>query len=281
MSRYLVLVASLVLLANFSFARSISNFDQKTAGLQVWDVANGFTPVYYGAVLTGRDINGQSIHACLALAFTKIEDGQVHYMHKMWAPVGGNTGKCYYVSTSSRTKYIVDNQTVCSPDSDRSSGGNGTRVMSPENMKALPFGQRIVDFNAGYAGQYTRCPYFSSNDPALTQKEKNRLPVLKGYNDSLFNAAVAAQGGSTNAQVIQGAKIQGAFKNIHEKALAQAGRNYWGVASLHAISQSNGYFQMTTNGLGHGLVYKVNLNYKNTSVEGAPSDSSMVGKRYN
>ena len=273
------LVVSALLVANVTHAKPISNFAQKTDGIQVWDADNDFTPVYYGAVLSGRDVNGTAIHACLALGFTRVADGQVHYMHKMWAPQGG---QCYYTSTSAKTKYIVDNQTVCSPDSDRK-GKLATRVMSPENMKALPFGQRIVDFNAGYAGQYTRCPYFSSQDPSLDSKERSRLPVLKGFNDSLFTAAqgVAAAGAqNVDPQTLQMAQIQGAFENIHGKALASAGKNYWGIASLVDVGQQDGYFYMITNGLGHGLVYKVNLNYRNTAVEAAPLDNEINGKYF-
>lgn len=301
MKSSIFILSTVLLWTSLSSAKSIGAFDQKTKGLEVWDVENDYTPVYYGAVLRGKDPYSKAIHACLALAFTKVEDGQVHYIHKMWAPSGG---KCYYTSTSQKTKYIVDNQSACTPDGDRSSNGNGTRVMSPDNISPLPGGQRIVDFDAGYAGQWTRCPYFDSAGTGLTGKEQRRMGVYKGLPTYLHGKAAAGD--------VTASKILGAFEQIHQKTMDKAKEretaklmnqvkkgqmsmaqmdvkvndinktNYWGMAGLHAIDQIDDggykYFHMTTNGLGHGLVYKVNMDMpRNTSTEVAPTDSELHG----
>ena len=291
--RILSVLISLFFVTQFAQAGPISDFAAKTAGLKIYG-ENGEYPVYYGAVLSGKDFNGKKIHACLALAFTKVDPvaQQVHYIHKMWAPQG-KARKCYYQHGSAKTKFIVDNSTVCTPDDSRDSrpgyAGNTTRQMGPDVMKALPFGQRIVDFDAGYAGQWTRCPYFSSSDSSVTSKEHSRAKlVLGGFNDALYNASQAVAAGSTDATHAQLAQVQGAFVKIHEKALpkaiAKGNKNYWGLAGLVAVGQKAdskaNYFFMTTNGLGYGLTYKVKLAPMETAgggQTGSPADDYDSG----
>lgn len=185
--KYLSLILALLIGASVGHAKMTSAartaYSQVLANVDIWDVTNGYAPVYYGRVYKNNVNTMKAIHpkfgtyagdygqfhACLALAFVQNpQDGVIHYVHKMYQPRGGD---CQYGSTATG---LTINKPACLPDF------SGSKAMTPDliGFAAQPgnYGSRTLDFTrsngwrVGRAGLMARCTVPKIHDGLVAQK---------------------------------------------------------------------------------------------------------------
>src|SRR5690349_14353684 len=94
-------------------AQTITDPNEIAAKLHFWAQESG-SPVYYGVVneVNARTKQAGDFYQCLAIAFIKIDNGVIHYAHKMWDK--SNDGSCHYDDVTSKK---VGNHGLCVKDS--------------------------------------------------------------------------------------------------------------------------------------------------------------------
>lgn len=163
---------AILAVALFANGASALTFAQVKRLIKTWD--EGSDKVYHGLVTA----NGQ-YYQCLSVAFTKAENGVIHYYHKMWNISGTD---CKY---NEATQVVVANRGKCVKDAlpgvrliDKNSidlNGSHARVINMNDEDVRPNGRDVVearkvgqpDCNAGEG--------YSSLKPNEPTRNGNRL----------------------------------------------------------------------------------------------------------
>lgn len=126
---------------------------------QFWDVDAKFGPVYFGTIHpydSDGNYDVSTIDSCLTIAYVKMEDGQVHYIHKLWEPEGDDMD-CKFGDLTSKPEGLETPECFVEPDSTR-----GTRALTPEALSLVTKDgvfSRQLDVNEREAGFIEACTH--------------------------------------------------------------------------------------------------------------------------
>lgn len=135
-------------------AQTITDPNDIVSKLHFWAQESG-EPVYYGEVNTvsARTKQIGDFYQCLAIAFIKVDNGVIHYAHKMWDK--SPDGSCHYEDVTSKK---VGNHGLCVKDSEAGFGtAVGTARMSKDNIDWQNSKFRTIDTNTRQVGETAEC----------------------------------------------------------------------------------------------------------------------------
>ena len=121
----------------------------------IWDVGEKFGPVYFGTIHaydSGGTYDESTIEDCLTIAYVKMENGRVHYIHKLWEPENGD---CKFADLDSKPKGLETPECFVEPDSTK-----GTRALTPEALSLVKLDgvySRQLDVGEQEAGFIEAC----------------------------------------------------------------------------------------------------------------------------